>query len=337
MKKLNIVFAIYSATIVLGISAFLLFYPKFSNKTPTFATKISLNCPREITFEIGDEILLNEDFVSIEPSELLPSMKHTIYTKTNKTNPENLTLNSRILSAEQVGFYYIKFSVPGKNFELTETLVVHVVEKDSLGNDLQKVSTLDMNKEYDICNLFEIKIDKPYEFSFDSTLLDFSNGKICARDKENFDFSINYNFKLYTYISKMNFSVNDSLIPEEDPNPDINPPVSPEPDNPGNEPDTPEENPQSDYSIEITNHGSTTITFNCDEDNEFNIKYLVKFKNEICQNQIVNVSTNMPDVCKIVSCDAPYITIQYLGTKATFELTIKYDDLSTKVLTITFA
>ena len=107
--------------IILGIILFLIFYPKLSQQTD-FAKSINLNCPREITFELGDEIILPKDYISIDPSSMIDELEISVYTKSSKTNPENVNINNNIISAKATGFYYIKHIVPGKKYDIHDTL-----------------------------------------------------------------------------------------------------------------------------------------------------------------------------------------------------------------------
>lgn len=365
MKKSNIIFAIYTIVIITGISLFLVFYPEFSQKHD-YAKSISLNCPREITFEVKDRIVLPENFISINPSEMIDELRVEVYTKSSKTNPDDLNINELNISSLSTGFYYIKFIVPGKNFDIYDTLVVHVVENNSLNYIFQNQTSLQSDKEYSFADIFDINIENDYSISYDKSKINIKDDKISTYSPSNLSMEFVFDFEFYKYISINTMCIQEAYDPyeptiPEDPLPETptepNDPTDPdEPDDPADpedpsdpdtptepsepetptNPDDPIENPTTNlYTIEILNHDTDNITFVIDGTKTlFKLHYQVKYDNELCSYQAVTAKPS-DDIYNVTS-DAPYIYVKYTGIKGTFTVTINYENVVTKTITVTF-
>ncbi len=225
--------------IILGIILFLIFYPKFS-QNGDYATSISLNCPREITFELGDEIVLPENYISVKPAEMINELKVEIYTKTTRTDPNNLKLNHKNISANSTGFYYIKFIVPGKNYDIYDTLVAHVVEKGTLNFVSTKQTIIQNNKETPLSDLYAININNPYNIICLQDNVKIENNNISTTTPTSIRLSFIFDFEFYKYVFNSNLISANTLVPDPIEPPVITPPEDPiEPEVP-TEPEDPE-------------------------------------------------------------------------------------------------
>lgn len=186
-KKISLLYCLYAVIIITIISLFLVFGAKKqesvieggnSNITQTkdedqsksveqdnitYANLFLLNCPRTLTMSVNEKVKLDDNFISVEPSECIKNLTIEINPK-SENNEDGLTISNFILSASKVGTYNLKFSVPkSKNQNLTEYILVSVEQDFSnrielLTDNIEQYQAVSLTDLFDCNSAYNMKI-----------------------------------------------------------------------------------------------------------------------------------------------------------------------------------
>lgn len=118
-----------------------------------YAKSLVLNCPREITVQVGSKIKLTENCVKVEPETLKQNV--SIYpTSKNKSNIENLSIVEDTITAKAEGYYNLNFEVQkSKTDTIKDTIIIHAVPETSKIKQLK--NSIYIDKNYNLSEIFE--------------------------------------------------------------------------------------------------------------------------------------------------------------------------------------
>ena len=295
MNKKVLIFSLYCVIIIVALILFLVFFPSNSadsatdnnNNTQvdtpnvdnpstdniTYATLLTLNCPRSITIPLGESCELLGQFISVEPQSCFENLSYTI-TGRYGSSQDGIEFSDNIITTKKTGTYYLKFSVPSSEKEnLTDGIQISVVE-DSTTNIIQLVDNLEIGIEYKLEEIFTFNTQAKINIMVDNIHLTYENNifqpKTSGESKIEIGLIYEYIKYNYTYIVQI----------KEKPLP-------------------------PDYIIEIN---LTKTEFNVGE--IYPIEYAVLDKNGVTAYQYVKVESSNSDIVEITSSDYPLIYIK---------------------------
>ena len=248
MLKKKITIAIYFALIIVTCVVTLIIngFSAPQDQNSEYASKITLNCPREITLPVNVEISFMDNAIKTEPASLINKVTYSVYTKAQGTDPNDLIIINNTITCSKVGFYYIKFEVPkSKNYNLTEVLVVHVVNTTDLIT--QNKSSMIVDDETSLTEMFSISNSLNDITVSTNDNINYDNEKFTALNKGVGEITIT----AISHYLKYKFDFSLSIVEREEiptPSDPICPPVE-EPEIP-DDPEIPEDPDTPDVPIE---------------------------------------------------------------------------------------
>ncbi|MBR6778781.1 MAG: hypothetical protein IKM43_01340 [Clostridia bacterium] len=272
------------------------------NQTEVYATKLLLNCPREITITKNNQVELLSGFLTVEPESLKNDVSIEI-TRKGSGDANSLTFLNNKLLASDTGFYYVKFSLPkSQTLYLTETLVVNVVNT----NDFISINktTFIQNETitfYELFNISDTSDNKNVTINNDNLI--FNNNIFTASKVGNSQIFIEllYNYLKYNF----NFYI---LI-----------------------------NPLPDYEIIIINYNTDIINFEFVKDKKYKIQYQIKNNKLENVSQSITVQIEDNSILEISNSDENFITIKCKKQgQTTIKIICDVDITVFKELTIIF-
>ena len=215
--KSKILFGIFCFLIFSALVAGLIFFNRFnkdddSSNEPLpkederiYATNVFLNCPREITIQIGTEAHLANGFLTIKPDNTTEELQIEITSKVG--NADGITFENNTIVARDTGYYYIKFAVAkSEKYDVYDTLVVHAVETNQ-GIEQIKNSAF----EQETCNINELfNINPIYSVSSvqTSSNIEFSNNEFKLNSVGSANINITLTLGLVNYNYEFIFTIN---------------------------------------------------------------------------------------------------------------------------------
>ncbi len=283
---------------------------KSEGETRIYATSIFLLCPREINIKAGKQIVLDNDFLKVEPSNTTEKIEYEISSKSNTSIGINFENNK--ITATNLGFYYIKFYISSAEDKIIyDTLVIHVVE--DCNQITQKIEYATIEDEISVYDIFEILPSFTIS-NLEVSNATLSNNKILFTTTGSVEICITLYLEKVSYNYKFNIYVNPKTEPPE-------------------------------YEIKILNYDSTDITLQYSKNKMYSIVYEVlnKEQEHVLQSVSVKISnTNVAEFVDLASngsdfvvADEYFINFKCLSA-GNFTLTIRYNaDISiTKILNI---
>lgn len=274
---------------------------KEEKPSKTYATDIELMIPREISVENGSKVILNNNFLKVNPAEQISNVEIEITSKVG--NDDGIDFKNNIITAKETGFYYITFTVSSsETTEITETLVIHVIDKRE--DVIQLKDNVFENESFLVEELFEIKniftvqnVKVEGSVAKTENLLKFTTSGGCI-----IEFTLNLD--MISYVYQFNITVNKLPPPPQ-------------------------------YCIEIINFEDDEISMNFVKNKRLTIQYVITNKNEefVPQGITLNLSNN--DVVEIISADELFIVLKFkqIGT-VNIEIVCDADENVTRSLTI---
>ena len=286
--KKRIIYCIYCLIIFTILVLSLTLIPKFKSKEHadgkdiTYASSITLTCPREILVEVGTKVELSTDFLIVKPGESKSNLQISISSRVN--NEDGIEFENNIITAKELGFYYIKFSVPkSKGYNLNETLVVHVVEQNS--KIIQNIFEVTEGDFVEISNAFQVNDDGYMAQIIASSNVELEDGKMYFLEPGNAEVIFILTSDKVSYYRTFNFNI--------------------------------KKEPQNiDYRIEIKLENTNLI---CEVGEVVVIPYEILADGVEDVPQAVNVNFTNSTIIKIISADECFIILQLTG-KGTTEI-----------------
>lgn len=268
----------------------------------TYASKLTLNCARQVTISVGNKLELLSNYISVTPSNLITNVAVKITPK-NDASSNGIAFANNTITPNSVGVYNVKFSIPkSATGELTDTLVVTVVEANQDTRIIQTKDFSTLNEVIAISSLFTIDttIDSIY---ITNDNIEFSNNSIKGIAVGN----TTLNLKLIDNYFCFNYSFNHTIksIPE--------------------------------YTIEIEEENNGVVEIICNVGDTILINYAVLDKNRENIHQNLIAETDETGIATVIMVEDPIIYIQ-CKSKGSCKLTIKSNtlDLEDKVGTLIF-
>ncbi len=246
-----------------------------------YATSLVLNCPRSITINLGESVILLNGYISIKPEESSIFLKYEI---TNKYGSEDggISFLNNIITANKIGKYSIDFTIPkSKNQHLKDSIQVSVEENEN-SNIIQLVDSLEIGSDYKLDDVFQINTNADMRIEvLDTNCLIYEDETFIPLSKGNAKILIQlkYDYILYNY----SFSLTIRLKPE--------------------------------YTIEIYSDNSDELKLFQGE--IFPLMYNIIDKNGITAYQKISVVSSNSAIVEVLSTDHPLI---YLNCKSRGEI-----------------
>lgn len=267
-----------------------------------YATNVFLNCPREITIQVGTKVELLEGFLTIQPNNITVDLEIEISSKVN--NEDGITFENNTIFATDTGFYYIKFTVPKSNTQnIYDTLVVHAIEHTQeitqIKTEVYENDTFNLNEIFNISSSLTIQdLTTSNNMSYEDNKLKFN-----AIGDGEVNITLSLDYVLYNY----SFNITINKLPD--------PPK---------------------YVINIPNYETCEIEFSFISNKIYSIVYEITDGVEKQVNQSVTILISDTSVANFVSADECFIKFR-CKREGTFTLTIIYDldNSITRELTIT--
>ena len=269
-------------------------------KEETFATKIKLNCDDDILISVGTSVELTSGFITVEPNIYLKDVTTSITVDSGATKGINFSNN--IITANDIGRYTIKFSVPKTNNTfINDSLYIRVVSKEEdnkvklVSNNFTIDTTIPLSEMLEINSIYSNYTLESNEY------YTYSNNQITFNKEGNSNIllSINTNFLIYKYC--FGFLVKPKV--------------------------------ESTIIVEGENNGILQIEKDINE--YFEISYFVKYGSG--ENIRENVSVQLEDdnVIQVIDIVYPIITFKVLEKSSVkLTLTLTKVDIPPKELTI---
>lgn len=243
----------------------------------TYATTLTLKCPRSITINLSESVSLIGDYILIRPAD---SVRYLTYTISGKygSEPSGITFSDNIITAKEVGTYYIEFTVPKSNGHyLTDGIQVSVVDIENT-NIVQVTTTLYIGSEYSLSEVFECNTKTDIKITVvDTNLLKYGNRTFTpiSEGEARIEISLIYDYVKYNYCYSL------AIEPK---------PLPPE------------------YTIEIYDLDRDLIELTIDT--YYFIQYNVIDKNGVTAQQKIKVTSSNAEIVEVISIDHPLILIK---------------------------
>ncbi len=125
------------------------------NNNTQYAKSINLNCPKEITFGLNSKIKLKDNFLSVNPSSMKSKLTIEVTNRSGELT-NGLVFENFIVTANKIGYYNLKFSVPSSESRyLYVNLAVNVVDDEEDIKVKQLEKTLLEETSVNINEIFE--------------------------------------------------------------------------------------------------------------------------------------------------------------------------------------
>lgn len=119
-----------------------------------YAKSLILKCPRSITINLSESVSLIGEYISIYPAESAKFLNCTISSRYG-SEPSGISFSDNVITAKQIGTYYIKFTIPkAKNQYLTDGIQVSVVDNENT-NVVQLINALEIGSNYNLEAIFQ--------------------------------------------------------------------------------------------------------------------------------------------------------------------------------------
>lgn len=178
--------------------------------TATYATKLSLNCSRNIEIELGHTVELMSGYITIEPNGKLQDVQYEITTVNGVEN--GIKFVNNVITANSIGKYNLKFSVfKNRTQKLSDTIVVNVVEHIATRNVNLLVSQVRVDNEFGMHELFSVNNSVSNLNFITNSNVRYENSNFKFINKGNAFIEVSY---LINYI-KYTESFNINILPQE--------------------------------------------------------------------------------------------------------------------------
>jgi len=300
--KNKIWFGIFCALIFIALVAGLIFFNKFNDgdnpsdeplpkdEDTIYATNLFINCPREITVQVGNEVKLSEGFLTIEPSNTTKKVSIEVSSKVG--NETGISFNNNTILATDTGFYYIKFSIPKSDkYFVYDTLVVHAVEQTD--HILQTTTSAYEKETFGLNEIFNINSSFNISNIVTSNNINYSENRFEFRNVGTGEINVTLTLGYVSYNYKFIVTIN-------------TPPAPPA------------------YAIVIVNYETDTIELAYVSNKIYTIVYEITNKDEQSVAQSVTISISDESIAEEVPFDDGFIRFR-CKDRGTFILTIIYD------------